>query len=394
MTTAASEARPRPPIEPIQTSGPGLNVRPLRSRIIQKSPSWTPSPLSPHSRPLPQLREPKDDDMKQDDDSKVDQFEPRKRDLPKLESGLRNFSLRPIAPLSLQSPGPSTLPSRTSPLSAPLLAPHVFQRPTLADETRNMLFHESDAERGGESPHVGYERRQSAPGGPLHARSMHLARQREHHRRRWIAASQRAREPEIFVLPVELRRLSQLSSSDAEASSPYPSLPERRLTTRVAVHSRGRKSIILSRTFDLDELQATLPVMSPLEQHKENRHASVVTLQPPSVSSRASSPGVSHERRHSHSVLPRVDANPSPVFERRGPRQGCSPVAIRLSYARTYLPVLAAVILSEHVHPGDTIELPLPHPHAWGDTVAHVYTGRVTLTEPIKQNILYLGGSF
>ncbi|KAF5238010.1 hypothetical protein FANTH_10500 [Fusarium anthophilum] len=391
MTTVASEARPRPPIEPIQTSGPGLNVRSLRSRIIQKSPSWTPSPLSPHSRPLPQLREPKDDDMKQDDGTRVDQFEPRKRDLPKLESGLRNVSLRPIAPLSLQSPGPSTLPSRPSPLSAPLLAPPVFQRLTLAEETRSMLLQELDAERGGESPHVDYERRQSAPGGPFHARAMHLARQREHHRRRWIAASHRSREPEIFVRPVELRRLSQLSSSDAEASSPYHS--ERRLTTRVAVHSRGRKSIILSRTFDLDELRATLPVMSPIERHQENRRASVVTLQPPSVSSRASSPGVSHERRHSHGVLPRVDAKNSPVFERRGSRQGCGPVAIRLSYARTYLPVLAAVILSEHVHPGDTIELPLPHPHAWEDTVAHVYTGRVTLTEPIKQNILYLGGS-
>ncbi|EWZ51875.1 hypothetical protein FOCG_14184 [Fusarium oxysporum f. sp. radicis-lycopersici 26381] len=391
MTTVASEARPRPSIEPIRTSGPGVNVRSLRSRIIQKSPSWTPSPLSPHTRPLPQLREREDDDMKQDDDTKADQLEPRKRDLPKLESGLRNVSLRPIAPLSLPSPGPSTLPSRRSPLSAPLLAPPVFQRPTLADETRSMLLQESDAERGGESPHVDCERRQSAPGGPLHARAMHLARQREHHRRRWIAASYRPREPEIFVLPVELCRLSQLSSSDAEASLPYPS--ERRLTTRVAVHSPGRKSIILTRTFDLDELRATLPVMSPLERHKENRRASVVTLQPPSVSSRASSPGISHERRHSHGVLPRVDAKHSPAYERRGSRQGCGPVAIRLSYARTYLPVLAAVILSEHVRPGATVELPLPHPHAWGDTVAHVYTGRVTLTEPIKQNILYLGGS-
>ncbi|KAH7180664.1 hypothetical protein DER46DRAFT_492187 [Fusarium sp. MPI-SDFR-AT-0072] len=391
MTTVASEARPRPSIEPIRTSGPGLNVRSLRSRIIQKSPPWTPSPLSPHSRTLPQLREPEDNDMKQDDDTKVDQLEPRKRDLPKLESGLRNVSLRPIAPLSLPSPGPSTLPSRSPPHSAPLLAPPIFQRPTLVDETRSMLLQESGAERGSESPHVDYERRQSAPGGPLHARAMHLARQREHHRRRWIAASYRPSEPEIFVLPVQLRRLSQLSSSDAEASSPYPS--ERRLTTRVAVHSPGRKSIILTRTFDLDELRATLPVVSPLERYKENRRASVVALQPPSVSSRASSPGISRERRHSHGALARVDAKHSPAFERRGSRQGCSPVAIHLSYARTYLPVLAAVILSEHVRPGATVELPLPHPHAWGDTVAHVDTGRVTLTEPIKQNILYLGGS-
>jgi hypothetical protein len=331
MTTVASESRPRPSIEPIQTSGPGLNVRSLRSRVIQKSPSWTPSPLSPHSRLLPQLREPEDDDMEQDDDTGVDQLEPRKRDLPKLESSLCNVSLRPIAQPSLLSPSPSTFPSRRSPLSAPLLAPPVFQRPTLADETRSMLLQESDAERGGDSPHVDYERRQSAPGGPLHARAMHLARQREHHRRRWIAASYRPREPEIFVLPVELRRLSQLSPSDAEASSSYP--PERRLTTRVAVHSPGRKSIILTRTFDLDELRATLPVISPLERQKEDRRASVVTLQPHSISFRASSPGIPRERRHSHGALPGLDPTHSPAFERRGSRQGFGPVAIRKSLA-------------------------------------------------------------
>lgn len=50
-------------------------------------------------------------------------------------------------------------------------------------------------------------------------------------------------------------------------------------------------------------------------------------------------------------------------------------------------------MLSEIVRPGDTVELPLPHPHAWEDTVANVYTGRVALTEHIRQNILYLGGS-
>lgn len=64
-----------------------------------------------------------------------------------------------------------------------------------------------------------------------------------------------------------------------------------------------------------------------------------------------------------------------------------------LDYARRYLPVLAAVILSELVQPGDMVEVPLPHPRAWEDTATHVYTGRNPLTEPIRQNILYLGGS-
>jgi hypothetical protein len=65
---------------------------------------------------------------------------------------------------------------------------------------------------------------------------------------------------------------------------------------------------------------------------------------------------------------------------------------IDLEYARKYLPVLAAIILSELVRSGDTLELPLPHPRHWEETVAYIYTGRVEITEPIRQNIIYLGG--
>ncbi|KAF4451066.1 hypothetical protein F53441_5888 [Fusarium austroafricanum] len=385
MMTATAEARPRPAIDPIRTSGPGLTVRSLRSRIIQKSPSWNPSPLSPHSIPPPLLREPRDVDMEQDVEVSVDQQEPRKRDIPKLEPSLRNVSLRPIAELSLSSPS-TTLPSRRPPLSAPLFAPPVFQKQTLADETRSMLLQESDVERGRNSSTPEYERRQSAPGGHHHARAMQLARQRELHRRRWIAGTYRPREPELLVLPVELRRLSH-----AEPPSPYP--VDGRLTTRVVVHSPGQKAFALTRTFDLDELRATIPEISSVKRTDEDRRASVTTLHPPPISSRPSSPGFPHERRHSHGALPRIDVKRSRSLERRGSRQGLHPVAIRLSYARAYLPVLAAIMLSDHARPGATVELPLPYPRAWEDTVAHVYTGRVELTEPIKQNILYLGGS-
>ncbi|KAF4971783.1 hypothetical protein FSARC_1476 [Fusarium sarcochroum] len=384
MTMATAEARPRPAIEPIRTTGPGLSVRSLRSRIVQKSPSWAGSPLSPHSLPLPRLQEAIDEDMEQPDEMVVDQLEPRKRDLPRLEPSLRNVSLRPIAELAL--PSPSTLPARRSPLSAPLTAPALYRKPTLAEETRNMLLRDMDAERG-----LDYERRQSAPGGVSHARSMQFARQREYYRRRMLPGSYRPREPEILVLPVDLRRISFISTHDAEPPSPY--LVDGRLTTRVVVHSPGRKTTALTRTFDLDELRATLPESSPVEPSEGTRRASVATLQPPPPVIRPSSPGISRERRHSYGAIPRIEPNRSPPYDRRGSRQGLHPVAIRLNYARTYLPVLAAIILSEHVRPGDAIELPLPHPRAWEDTVAHVYTGRIALTEPIRQNILYLGGS-
>ncbi|GKU03908.1 hypothetical protein FLAG1_06439 [Fusarium langsethiae] len=383
MTTATAEARSRPAIEPIRTTGPDLNVRSLRSRIIQKSPSWTPSPLSPHSLPLPRLRVVRDDDAAQDDRTDVGQLDSPKLDLLKQESNLRNVFLRPITELVL--PSPSTLPSRRSPLSAPLFAPQVFQRPTLAEETRSMLLHAPGSELRRHSVFLDHERRQSAPGGPLHTRAMQITRQRD----RRLAGSYRPREPEILVQPIELRRLSLLPSSDTEPPSPYP--VDGRLTTRVVVHSPGKKSLVLTRTFDLDELRATLPPISPVEQM--DRRASVACLQPPLNISRSSSPIHPRDRRNSHGAIPRTSHSRSPPGGRKGSRQNMPPVAIRLDYARRYLPVLAAVILSELVQPGDTVDVPLPHPRAWEDTVAHVYTGRNPLMETIKQNILYLGGS-
>lgn len=352
--------------------------------------------------------------MRQHDKMAVDRLESRSRNSSKLEPSLRNVSLRPITELAL--PSPNTLPARRSPLSAPLFAPPVYRRPTIVEETRSMLLQGQDGEQDGHPPRA-YDRRQSAPSGVLHARAMQIARQREHLRRRGFVGSYRPRETELLVMPVELRRLSAITG--AEPPSPCP--VGGRLTTRVVVHSRGRKPLVLTRTFDLDELRATLPRVSPVDQTDRGRRASVATLQPPSTANRPSSPRLVTERRHSYGALPAISPQRSPATERRGSRQGLSSVAIRelpyitnrsnphqpsafdhrylthlaavdLEYARTYLPVLAAIILSEIVRPGDTIELPLPHPRAWEDTVAYIYTGRVSLTEPIRQNIIYLGG--
>lgn len=50
-------------------------------------------------------------------------------------------------------------------------------------------------------------------------------------------------------------------------------------------------------------------------------------------------------------------------------------------------------MMSEQVRVGDTIDLPIPHPTAWVDTVGYVYTGeQVFITEQVKDNIMYLGG--
>ncbi|KAF4978954.1 hypothetical protein FZEAL_4751 [Fusarium zealandicum] len=385
MTSTTTEARPRPAIEPIRTTGPDFTFRSLRARMAFKSPAWSASPLSPRSLPLPGLQESRDEHMRQHDKRTVDRLESRSREDPKLESSLHNVSLRPIAELAL--PTPSTLPAQRSPLSAPPFVPSIYRRPTIVEETRSMLLHEADQHAA-----RAYDRRQSAPAGVLQARAVQLARQREHLRRRGFVGSYRPRDTELLVMPVELRRLSTMPPrSDTGPPSPYP--VDGRLTSRVVVHSRGRKPLILTRTFDLDELRATLPRRDAMEHVDQTRSASVATLQPPSTTTtRPRSPGFTNERRHSYGALPGLDTTRSSAVERRGSRQGLSPVPIHLEYARAYLPVVAAIILSELVRPGDTIELPLPHPRAWEDTVGYVYTGRVALTEPIRQNILYLGG--
>lgn len=67
-------------------------------------------------------------------------------------------------------------------------------------------------------------------------------------------------------------------------------------------------------------------------------------------------------------------------------------LSVDLEYARSYLPVLAALLLSGYIREGDIVDLPVPHPAAWPQTVAHVYTGKGELTEAVKENIRYLGG--
>lgn len=63
-----------------------------------------------------------------------------------------------------------------------------------------------------------------------------------------------------------------------------------------------------------------------------------------------------------------------------------------LQYARSSLPVLAALIVSGHITAGDVIDLPLPYPEVWDRTVAYVYTGQGDLTDAVRENILYLAG--
>ncbi|EDN96123.1 predicted protein [Sclerotinia sclerotiorum 1980 UF-70] len=66
--------------------------------------------------------------------------------------------------------------------------------------------------------------------------------------------------------------------------------------------------------------------------------------------------------------------------------------AVPIQYALHYLPVLAALMLSGHIRKGDSIDLPLPSPKVWIDTIAYVYTGQGEVTLAMKENIVFLAG--
>ncbi|KAM0516535.1 hypothetical protein ACHAPS_008614 [Verticillium nonalfalfae] len=154
-----------------------------------------------------------------------------------------------------------------------------------------------------------------------------------------------AKNADVFVNAVALRRTSDASTASEHSNteetpqhSPNPGQqPRRHSVVRARVRPRNidRKPFLIQREFDLTELRSTIP--EPLRTQ--------------------STPGFRH-----------------------------------LEYARAHLPVLAALIVSGHVREGDVIDLPLPHPEAWTNTVAYVYTGQGEMTDAIRENILHLAG--
>lgn len=63
-----------------------------------------------------------------------------------------------------------------------------------------------------------------------------------------------------------------------------------------------------------------------------------------------------------------------------------------MDYALRYLPALGLLMLSGHIRKGDQIDLPVPHPEAWAEAIAYVYTGLGQPGVKARENVEYLGG--
>ncbi|KAK0745786.1 hypothetical protein B0T18DRAFT_437951 [Schizothecium vesticola] len=369
-------------LQPLWTQHESLGRYPRAGPQSARRSLYSPSVRSPTMPSALYPRSPGYDSMRRQERAMVESFDPRGR--PVLYEPREHRSGRSLSPIVEQGwdrdrrRSSYALPRAPAPTP---VTPHspMQQTQTLASETRSILL----SGLGGQPPAVSSNmasRRQSLPASfPAQRRGSDIDRQEL---QAWgHVFFGNGSEANCFVSAVALRRGSESSAGEEAASSPTTKTAEQngRVTIRARVRpcALGKKPFILKREFDMDELRAT--VVEPV-----------------------SSPAPGEPRRLSHEVdRPRPNAqdrrrsSAASGSDAEGPSRSSlsrNTVPIHLRYARAYLPVLAALIYSGHIKPRDIIDLPVPFPEVWAQTVAYVYTGQGDLTEPMKQNILYLGG--
>ncbi|KAL0935392.1 uncharacterized protein CTRU02_209983 [Colletotrichum truncatum] len=400
------ENRHSPSLHPMWT--PQYNMGGFPRSTTRPAPTsyFSSSDRSPKSLPTPVFPS-NDGSMRQHERAMVDRLGQRLRQAQRTELSPPKPSPRPrpLSPLAEHSgaEGRRYSAAQISPRRPPApvmpVSPSIAsgRRQTLAAENRHMLL----AGMGDEA-----KRRQSVPTAGFFARSKDA--EKRHHLEQLRAWGHvylgDAKTSDVFVQAVSLRRESNASTnSDNSAgdSSPtrIPTTPtgsshQTSIRARVRPRALERKPFLIQRTFDIEQLRSTVPDPLPTSPPADlRRRPSMVG---PSLSlPKMSSPRPSMARRRSssaavHSPLP-FNRGLKPG-EPRAPSRGATTMPIHLQYARSYLPMLAALIVSGHITTGDVIDLPLPHPEAWANTVAYVYTGQGDLTDAVRENILYLGG--
>ncbi|KAK1690483.1 hypothetical protein BDP55DRAFT_544441 [Colletotrichum godetiae] len=414
------ESHPRTSLHPLWTPSYNQGGFPRSStsgRQAAPSSYYSPSDRSPKSLPTPVFPS-NDGSMRQHERAMVDRLGSRLRqapgsgDLSPPKSANRPSPLSPLAehsasdgrrysaaPISPRRPGP---PPSATPLSPPMASPRMVssvRRQTLAAETRSMLL----AGLGEEA-----QRRQSVAGPGYVARSREAEKriQLEQLRAWGHVYLGDAKTSDVFVQAVSLNRRSSNASTNSDqsagGSSPprmpsTPTLPphQRMMKFRVRPRALERKPMLITHTFDIEQLRSTIADPLPSPAPADQRRRPSLHTQATSPLPKASSPRPSAARRRSssaiHSTLPYSRGLKS-GDPRAASSRGADTIPIHLQYARSSLPVLAAIIVSGTIQAGDVVELPLPYPEVWSQTVTYVYTGQGDLTDAVKENILYLAG--
>ncbi|KAI1355348.1 hypothetical protein F5Y01DRAFT_173900 [Xylaria sp. FL0043] len=347
MTTHVN-ASGRPTLAPLWTSQQGLGKRSMTTFRAAEGPLLSPSPVSAASVPSPVY--PNFDKIM------------RKKDRALLDSLSHK-----VSPLSATSPksaleGQSPLVSKLEQASVQYIGAEKSQLPNSPQAARGSLRKLKGNREF--SPHEDYGNIRTA---------------------------------DVFVIARSIRRNTSPAGENSrlfwEGGSPKTEVPQR-LTLRAIIRPKapGRKTFLIQRNLDIDELRAAAAVRTPEKAHQ---------ITSPSRASRKPLPvpakWSSNNRRPSIGVSPSQAERPSPQIMSHSTDYDKliydpKTVPLHLHYTVSTLPALAVLLTSGHVRSGDVIYLPVPHAESWLQTIHYVYTGQGELTTPIRENIIYLGG--
>ncbi|KAI1138037.1 hypothetical protein F5Y05DRAFT_384931 [Hypoxylon sp. FL0543] len=392
MTSDVNISR-RPSLEPLWTNYRSFDGAPKTvHRPTPISTNLSPSALSPKSLPGPSPIHPAsyDGSMRRQDRALVDSLDQRARHV---------GNSAPLTPIEESSPSPlvarlekiSILPpmSMAQSLQTPASPENLLQRGrsgSLASlpgtQVRNSGYYTPDSNVSPAS-----SRRNSSIG-------------LQDQLRTWGHVYYgNAKTADAFIIARSLRQRGRNPPPTATTSPtiirPGGTSSNNRLTIRAIVKPRviDYPSFLIQRNFNLDELRSSIP--DPLPHREVNGGSNQQRRRSlPAVSPQDTAPAcVQPSSRRSSSVRSSRLLHPGATsMDIESLIRDSKAVPIHLKYARAYLPVIAALLVSGHVHEGDVIYLPLPHAKVWPETARYVYTGQGELTEAIKENILYLAG--
>ncbi|KFZ00712.1 hypothetical protein V501_10532 [Pseudogymnoascus sp. VKM F-4519 (FW-2642)] len=173
------------------------------------------------------------------------------------------------------------------------------------------------------------------------------------------------------------------------------------IRARVVPYSKERKPFLIQRRFSKAAIKASRPTTTKEtkgeEKEKETADAKEDERAENDSEKKATAQVAPEEPASTPSPQPAPASKSStpeketPEPRAAGPRRRVMP--IHMDYALKYLPILGGIMLSGYIRRGDTIDMPLPHPEAWSDTVAYVYTGAGAVSDAIKANVAHLAGT-
>lgn len=301
-----------------------------------------------------------------------------------------------------------------------VLEAHVI-RPRQMSMGHNDMFRQNAAGALCASHAAPANRRQSMPyGAAKRAIYMQLQQIQQHRHLLWEQGHRvfgRRDEADFIVKALQLRRPRREVGSWAQGPS-FASPLSKRVLVRAIIRSKSRVPIGIKREFGLDDLRAT--ILDPIPSPQSNNFNCEVLLSRLELSDEDLGPqspvdSETADDGDSDVVVKREKTDMPPILKHPRfvpkatsvPMSKCLPsiaaaflMSIKtntrnlgVQYARAHLPALAAIMMSNRVRRGDTIELAIPHPSAWPSTVAYVYTGeRELLRDNVRENILFLGG--